>query len=63
MDAYTAAECAYKNGYEKGRAEAAELCAAADELINTICVVTGIEITAVGGKYLELRKKYIEDIK
>lgn len=61
MDPRMAAEYAYQNGYEKGRAEATELCAAADELINTICTVTGIELAAVGGKYLELRKKYIED--
>lgn len=37
---------------------AREIIAAADEIINTICVMTGIEIAAVGGKYLGLRKKY-----
>ena len=61
---HDATEVAYKNGYEKGQLDTAkEICEAADELINTICVVTGIELTAVGGKYLELRNKYSgEDI-
>lgn len=40
---------------------AMEIVQAADEIINLICAMTGIGITAVGGKYLELRKKYTED--
>ena len=42
---------------------AREIFEAADEIINTICVMTGIEITAVGGKYLGLRKTYTEEEK
>ena len=53
----------YEKGYRKASEVAGEIIKAADEIINTICIMTGIEITAVGGKYLELRKKYADKAK
>ena len=55
------AKCFYTAGYRKASEVAREIIVAADETINTICIMTGIEIVAVGGKYLELRKKYTEE--
>ena len=51
----------YNAGYRKASEVAREIVQAADGIINLICAMTGIEITAVGGKYLELRKKYTEE--
>lgn len=50
-----------QNYFNLGKVDGAkEIIKAADEIINLVCVMTGIEITAVGGKYLELRNKYME---
>lgn len=62
-DAVQFAEALYAKGYCKASDVAREICDAADEIINLICAMTGIEITAVGGKYLKLRKKYTEEPK
>lgn len=62
MNIHDATETAYKNGYKQGKVDGArEIIKSADEIIDTICHITGIEITAVGGKYLGLRKKYTEE--
>ena len=44
--------------YRKASDVAREIIDAADEIINTICVLTGIEIAAAGGKYFGLRRKW-----